>query len=515
MAPPTNAPPAQDTSRNEYIPSFIASKPFYVTDDLASSDADYLEHQRLHSAPKDTLDKAKWYERGKKLGPAATKFRKGACENCGAMTHKTKECLSRPRKTGAKYTGRDIQADERVDSVSLGWDAKRDRWNGYDPKDYDSVVKEYEELEALKKASGTAGSSDQKTLENGNADNNDPDNDARYDAETDMGRSQPTSTRQLRLREDTAGYLKNLDLDSAAYDPKTRTLDGSTKTLEQAGGDLADQGFMRPSEAEAFERAQRYAWEAQESGAPNAAKLHMQANPTEGAMLMRKAEAEAAAKKDAQKKYLLDRYGSSTPDPAAGSGKTDKAITSAASTAPQQTKKPPKAISTYIEYDERGLPKNAPKAPVAKSKYPEDVHPNNHSSVFGSWWADGQWGYQCCHSTVRNSWCAGEEGKKAFEEARDRRTGRDLLGIENGSAEDEKQDDDRGQKSDEQGGLAAGSDFAEAPEQQPKARKRPREEAAAFANGGVSEEAMEQYKRSKLDAQDPMASMLGRDELVD
>jgi pre-mRNA-processing factor SLU7 len=512
MAPPTNAPPAQDTSRNEYIPSFIASKPFYVTDDLASSDADYLEHQRLHSAPKDTLDKAKWYDRGKKLGPAATKFRKGACENCGAMTHKTKECLSRPRKTGAKYTGRDIQADERVESVSLGWDAKRDRWNGYDPREYDSVVKEYEELEALKKTTGTSGSPDpSKALENGNGNTEDNDNaDARYDAETDMGRSQPTSTRQLRLREDTAGYLKNLDLDSAAYDPKTRTLDGSTKTLQQAGGDLADQGFMRPSESEAFERAQRYAWEAQESGAPNAAKLHMQANPTEGAMLMRKAEQEAQEKKDAQKKYLLDKYGSSTPDPATDSKADGKALTSTASTsnaAPPTTKKPPKAISTYIEYDERGLPKNVPKAPVAKSKYPEDVHPNNHTSVFGSWWAQGQWGYQCCHSTVRNSWCAGEEGKRAFQDERERKMGRDLLAIEEGG-------DREGQGEEEVSGTRDGEEQGREQEPQ-KVKKRPREEMAAYQNGGVSEEAMEQYKRSKLSAQDPMAAMLGRDELVD
>jgi pre-mRNA-processing factor SLU7 len=50
--------------------------------------------------------------RGKKSDEIATKFRKGACENCGAMTHKTKDCFERPRKHGAKVTGKDIARDE-------------------------------------------------------------------------------------------------------------------------------------------------------------------------------------------------------------------------------------------------------------------------------------------------------------------------------------------------------------------------------------------------------------------
>lgn len=39
-------------------------------------------------------------------------------------------------------------------------------------------------------------------------------------------------------------------------------------------------------------------------------------------------------------------------------------------------------------------------------------YPGNHKSIFGSYWKEGQWGYACCHSLVKNSYCVGEEGKK-------------------------------------------------------------------------------------------------------
>ena len=32
-------------------------------------------------------------------------------------------------------------------------------------------------------------------------------------------------------------------------------------------------------------------------------------------------------------------------------------------------------------------------------------------SVWGSFWREGQWGYGCCHSFLRNSYCIGEAGK--------------------------------------------------------------------------------------------------------
>lgn len=46
-----------------------------------------------------------------------------------------------------------------------------------------------------------------------------------------------------------------------------------------------------------------------------------------------------------------------------------------------------------------------------RSRYEEDVHPGNHSSVWGSWWHDSQWGFSCCHQTVKNSYCTGKAGE--------------------------------------------------------------------------------------------------------
>ncbi|KAJ9661269.1 mRNA splicing protein [Neophaeococcomyces mojaviensis] len=437
----------KDNSRNEYIPSFISSKPFYAADLLA--DTEYLSHQRSQTANEqasNSIANAKWYSRSK-TGPAATKYRKGACENCGAMTHKTKECLSRPRRTGAKWTGRDIQADEVVEDVRLGWDAKRDRWNGYDAREYDAVVRDYEDLEALKK--------DRASETPANADGSDGEEAKEIDEDMNLLKSQPKSTRQLRLREDTAKYLLDLNLDSAKYDPKTRTMDNTALALNDASAsnntDLASEGFVRPShdptsDAAAFERAQRYAWEAQDrttstppttltSSTTTAAatgmirpdsKVHLEANPTASSLAHRKHVEAEAAKKAEKQKYLQSHYG----DQAAIAAPKSKVIATSS--------------SAYIEYDpETGRPKDYVKT-VARSKYPEDIYPGNHTSVFGSYWREGRWGYQCCHSFVKNSYCTGEEGKRGFAEEEAQRLGRNL--ITDGGLQEERADEQPSRK---------------------------------------------------------------------
>ncbi|KAK5131933.1 mRNA splicing protein [Meristemomyces frigidus] len=395
---PTETPKSNE--RNEYIPSFIAKKPFYVDD--ATSQDDYLEHQRLQSQKNhDPLSTSKWYDRGKTVGTKATKYRKGACENCGSISHKAKDCLQRKRKLGAKWTGRDIAGDEKVEDMKLGWDAKRDRWNGYEASEYQEVIEEYNTIEGMKKkAAGEDG-------EDGEGEGDEEG--AKYEEETDMGRQQSTSTRNLRLREDTAKYLLNLDLDSAKYDPKTRSMmDTATSTNEL----IAEDGFERASgDAAEFERATRYAWETQERGDRD--KIHMQANPTE-AQLTRKRKAEDDTRKqEDRKKLLTDKYGSQD---AIAASKSQLLLGSA----------PVASNEKYVEYDERGKIKGAPEK-KEKSMYVEDVLVNNHTAVWGSWWRDFKWGYACCHSTVKNSFCTGEAGREAAEQAE--MIGKGLLAI--------------------------------------------------------------------------------------
>jgi pre-mRNA-processing factor SLU7 len=399
------------------------------------------------------------------------------------MSHKEKDCLQRKRKKGAKWTGRDIAADERVDDVKLGWDAKRDRWNGYEASEYQEVVEEYNALEDLKRQA--AGHKD--GAENGDDSAADEEG-AKYGEETDMGRQQPTSTRNLRLREDTAKYLLNLDLESAKYDPKTRSmLDTETSTNEL----IAEDGFQKASgDAAEFERAQRYAWETQERGAKD--KIHMQANPTEAQLLRKRKAEDDLEKKEAQKKALLAVYGSQDDV-----RQKPAALASAVS-----------SNETYVEYDERGKIKGQPEK-KEKSMYPEDVLINNHTSVWGSWWKDFKWGYACCHSTVKNSFCTGEEGKKAVEEAEKFSKGLTLSSAEEAGNRIEISKavaplEDEANENHVSNGV-------DRPEKQKMDESRRRLDEM---RAGVTEEQMEKYMREKTNKNDPMAAMLGKDELL-
>jgi pre-mRNA-processing factor SLU7 len=208
-----------------------------------------LSHQRRPADNRSANKLDEWYDRNLQAGPAAKKYRKGACENCGAITHKRQDCLERPRKKGAKYTHNNIAQDEVIQHIEAGYDAKRDRWNGYDPAEHKMIYEEYEAVEAERqrlreeeidkqtttdmaavrkvakagKAEGKEGDPDF-----GSSDEEDADEDKYADAADAVGQKMDTKTRitvrNLRIREDTAKYLINLDPSSAYYDPKTRSM---------------------------------------------------------------------------------------------------------------------------------------------------------------------------------------------------------------------------------------------------------------------------------------------------
>ncbi len=69
----------------------------------------------------------------------------------------------------------------------------------------------------------------------------------------------------------------------------------------------------------------------------------------------------------------------------------------------------------YIEYDPTG--KQVMKQ-ASKSIYEENVYLQNHTSVWGSWWNQFQWGYACCHEVVKQSYCGGEASIKAKQDAK-------------------------------------------------------------------------------------------------
>lgn len=426
---------------NVYIPQFITKRPFYAINEeeegeegKATADSahegttnitrtgsrDYLDHQRLRKKEEES----KWYQRGKKVGPVATKYRKGACENCGSMSHAKRDCFHRPRARLAKFSGEDIQADELVEDVKLSWDAKRDRWLGFDPRDYAGMMAQRERMNEARRVlveKATGGEGEKKE--------GDKDADGtRYADDTELGVSRKNGAADLRMREDTARYLVNLDIDSAKYDPKRRKIVDGGAFLDDSARLFAEENFAKASgDAEAFEKAERYAWEVHDKTGD--ASLHMQANPTAAAH-RRKLDQEEARKKQKEMDDLMrEKYGVAPSDDVPGLD--DKAAGGESGGQVTVSKKKAALLATavassehFIEYDESGHVKDKYQAKRAdRSKYAEDVFPLNHTSVWGSWWNNFQWGYACCHSFVRNSYCTGADGKAAWERAERQRLG--------------------------------------------------------------------------------------------
>jgi pre-mRNA-processing factor SLU7 len=378
---------------NPHIPQYIAKAPWYLSKGVPS-----LQHQRREDR-EGTAEQ--WYAKGAKLGEAATKYRKGACENCGAITHKTKDCVERRRRKGAKITGKNIEADEVIMDISLNYDGKRDRWNGYDPstnKDFiDRFQKLDEERRKFKTKQLNSKSNDQKDGQDqkeeekmiededdeidiiGEADEDEREAEGQAAVFSGVNPKNKTSVKNLRIREDTAKYLYNLSDESAHYDPKTRSMrenplpEYSKNELVFAG----DNALRRTGQWKNFVDIQRYAWEASEHGQ----EVHMVAIPSQAELSFRNFQEKKQALKESHRKSILEAYGG------------------------EEYLKPPEEVQqlaeteTYVQYSRDGKVLGGRAKAIKRSKYEEDVFVNGHTTVWGSLFKDEKWGYACCGQT--------------------------------------------------------------------------------------------------------------------
>ena len=115
------------------------------------------------------------------------------------------------------------------------------------------------------------------------------------------GAQMKVTARNLRIREDTAKYLRNLDPNSAYYDPKSRSMrdnpyannadEGNDFGQQQAAAEtlgFAGDNFSRISgDAVALAETQLFAWDAEKKLGMEGA-VHVQADPSK-AELMRAA----------------------------------------------------------------------------------------------------------------------------------------------------------------------------------------------------------------------------------
>jgi pre-mRNA-processing factor SLU7 len=60
---------------------------------------------------------------------------------------------------------------------------------------------------------------------------------------------------------------------------------------------------------------------------------------------------------------------------------------------------------SYVEYSRDGRIIKGAEKPIIRSRYEEDVLLNNHTTVWGSYFENGKWGYKCCKAFIKNSWC--------------------------------------------------------------------------------------------------------------
>ena len=374
------------------------------------------------------------------------------------------------------------------------------------------------------------------------------------------GAQMKVTARNLRIREDTAKYLRNLDPSSAYYDPKSRSMrDNPNPEALAEQADFAGDNFSRISgDAVGLAETQLFAWEAERRGA--AEGLHPQANPSQAELLKKKIKTRSADLRAEKKKAVLDRYGGAEYlDGGDGlgtgnddeNGDEDKKARAAAAAAEERKVRFGASIAQeeytrdgrLVRPGESGAAAASRKMANLKSKYEEDVYINGHTTVWGSYFHKGAfaWGYADDHSLMKNAYCTGAAGRAANDEANEMRYGTGAAGsaamaqaremlkavpaAERTAGAAAAAAKPSGSKMYGEANMSADLDKA-------KVRAALRKAAEEDANNGgddkkrkynsisadgidVTEEEMEAFRLRKERSDDPMAKLANSDELLE
>lgn len=252
---------------------------------------------------------------------------------------------------------------------------------------YTDVIKEYEQYDIERKKK------QQKQLDEENREDDYKIGDFENNPNLQITQKDPktkTTIRNLRIREDPAKYLFNLEETSAHYDPKTRAMRENPNPNSEKQIFKGDNAYRYTGDTLNLLQQEKFAWELIEN---NNAELNTVGLPSGTEILFKRLKEKEKENISVKKKELISKYG------AIDHIEGDDGLLFA------QTER-------YIEYGRDGKMKNTFDKLKGKSRYEEDKFINNHTTVWGSWWNEELgWGFACCHLNDRQTMCLGEKGK--------------------------------------------------------------------------------------------------------
>lgn len=260
------------------------------------------------------------------------------------------------------------------------------------------------------------------------------------------GNQMKVTARNLRVREDTAKYLRNLDVKSAFYDPKSRSMrDNPNPEVDPNELQFAGDNFARISgDAIELAKTQVFAWDVtKKTGGDSvdgdegdSSLIHPQANPSQAQLMRNKFTDKSLDLKTKQKRAILEKYGGAEHlDGESGLGSVTKVSEIQKGRRIQENRSIRFGVVEQEEYysrDGRSIKDNVNTKAMMKlrSKYEEDVFTHAHTKIWGSYFHRGafRWGYADDHSLMKNSYCTGVNGRLANDEANEFKYGTGVRG---------------------------------------------------------------------------------------